>query len=148
MKSIFDSETRSQLTQRISAITENNTALWGKMNAFQMVRHCTLCEDMMQGKIMIKRVFIGRIIGKMILKKALKEGMPFGKNSPTSTLLKTTTDAGDIEMQKKEWLQRIDGYSDFKNENFVHPFFGPMTKDQIGIFVYKHADHHLRQFGL
>lgn len=27
------------------------------------VKHCSLCEDMMHGKIHIKRVFMGRLIG-------------------------------------------------------------------------------------
>lgn len=102
---------------------------------------------MMLGEIKIKRVLIGRIIGKMVLKKALEEGKPFGKNSPTSPLLETTKETGDFELQKKEWLDRIEKYAEFSNHNFVHPFFGKMSTEQIGVFVYKHADHHLRQFG-
>lgn len=112
-----------------------------------MVKHCTLCEDMMLGHVKIKRVFIGKIIGRMILNKVLKDEKPFGKNSPTSPLLETVGDTGDIEQQKLEWLKRIDEYARFDNYDFVHPFFGSMTKEQIGHFAYKHADHHLRQFG-
>ncbi|MCE3230017.1 MAG: hypothetical protein K0S32_4568, partial [Bacteroidetes bacterium] len=104
-------------------------------------------DDMFLGKIKIKRVFIGRLIGKKILKKSLEEGRPFGKNSPTAPVLKTTETTGDIEKLKKEWLDRVSQYASFNNFDFVHPFFGPMSKDQIGIFAYKHADHHLRQFG-
>jgi hypothetical protein len=112
-----------------------------------MLRHCTLCEDMMLGKIQIKRVLIGRLIGKMILKKVLKDNNPFRGNSPTSPILTTLNDHGDIGWQKKEWIDRIRQYGNFSNVAFIHPFFGPMTKDQIGVFAYKHADHHLRQFG-
>lgn len=111
-----------------------------------MVRHCTMCEEMMQGQIIIKRVFIGRLLGKMILKKVLKDERPFGKNAPTSSILKTVGQTGDIQQQKKEWINRIEQYAGFTNLDFVHPFFGPMTKEQIGFFVYKHTDHHLRQF--
>jgi hypothetical protein len=117
------------------------------MNIFQMLKHCTLSEEMMQGKIKIKRVFIGRLIGPMILKKVLKDDKPFGKNSPTSSLIKTTKESGDTETQKKEWINRIEQYANYTNPEFIHPFFGPMTKEQIGLFAYKHADHHLRQFG-
>ena len=49
--------------------------------------------------------------------------------------------------QKKEWISRLETYSHFPDPNFIHPFFGPMTKEQVGVFAYKHADHHLRQFG-
>jgi hypothetical protein len=101
---------------------------------------------MMLGKIKIKRVLPGLLLGRIFLKKVLKDDKPFGKNSPTSSLLKTTGESGDIEQQKKEWISRIEQYPNYTNPNFVHPFFGPMTKDQIGFYAYKHADHHLRQF--
>lgn len=91
---------------------------------------------------------MGRLIGPGLLKKILKDEAPFGKNSPTSPVLKTNGDKGDLEQQKKELVERLARYTDFKNEGFVHPFFGPMTKEQIGKFAYKHTDHHLRQFGV
>ena len=147
MKSVYDTTTREEIIKRIHSLSQQHSAKWGKMNAFQMLKHCTLCEEMMQGKMKIKRVLIGRLIGKMILKKALKDENPFGKNSPTSPLLKTTGAHGDIEQQKKEWINRIEEYAGYHSPGFIHPFFGPMTKEQIGFFAYKHADHHLRQFG-
>ena len=147
MKSVYEASTREELIRRIITINKDNNARWGKMNVFQMLKHCTLSEDMMQGKIKIKRVFIGRLIGSMILKKVLKDNKPFGKNSPTSSLIKTIKESGDTETQKKEWINRIEQYANYTNPEFIHPFFGPMTKEQIGLFAYKHADHHLRQFG-
>jgi hypothetical protein len=148
MKSVFEPSTREELIKRINSVTHQHQAHWGKMNAFQMLKHCTLCEDMFHGKIKIKRVLPGLLFGKMVLRKSLKDNSPFGKNSPTSPLLKTTTATGDIEQQKKEWITRIEQYENFNHSDFVHPFFGPMTKEQIGAFTYKHADHHLRQFGV
>jgi len=147
MNSVFETSTREELIKRINSLNDNNKAQWGKMNAFQMAKHCTQCDDMFLGKTKIKRVFIGRLIGKMILKKTLKDASPFGKNSPTAPVLVTTNDSGDIELQKKEWINRVEQYANYNNPDFVHPFFGAMKKDQVGYFVYKHADHHLRQFG-
>ena len=147
MKSVFEASTREELVTRINALSQQNNAQWGKMNVFQMVKHCTLHEDMVLGKIKINRVLIGRLLGPMILRTVLKDDKPFGKNSPTSSLLKTTKETGDIEHQKNEWINRIEQYANYTNPNFVHPFFGPMTKEQVGVFAYKHNDHHLRQFG-
>ena len=147
MKTVFDPSVKSELIARINSLQPGSLAAWGKMNAYQMVKHCTLCEDMLHGDLKIKRVFIGRLIGPMLLKKVLKDDKAFGRNSPTAPVLNTTSDAGDIEQQKKEWISRLEKYSDF-NHGFIHPFFGPMTKEQIGMFAYKHADHHLRQFGV
>ncbi len=147
MKSVFDTTTREELVTRIKSLTPQNNAQWGKMNAYQMVKHGTLHEDMVLGKLKINRVFIGRLISGMLLKKVLKDDKPFGKNSPTSSLLKTLNENGDIEQQKKEWIDRLEQYASYTDPDFIHPFFGPMTKDQIGFFAYKHVDHHLRQFG-
>ena len=147
MKSVFDITTRNELVERIKSLNPENSAQWGRMNVYQMVKHCTLHEDMVLGKLKIKRVFIGRLMGGMLLKKVLKDDKPFGKNSPTSSLLKTLRESGDIEQQKKEWIDRLDQYATYTDPDFIHPFFGPMTKDQIGFFAYKHVDHHLRQFG-
>jgi len=147
MKSIFDPAVSKELQSRITAVNQTNPAHWGKMNAFQMVKHCTMCDDMFLGKTIVKRVLIGRLIGKLILKKVLKDDSPFGRNSPTSPLLITLDKSGDMEQQKQEWLNRVKQYDSMSSSNFVHPFFGKMTREQIGFFAYKHADHHLRQFG-
>jgi len=147
IKSVYDLSTREELINRINSLSQQSSAQWGKMNVFQMLKHCTLHEDMVLGKIKIKRVLIGRLLGRTILKKVLKDNTPFEKNSPTSSRLKTTHESGDIEHQKKEWINRIEQYGNYDNPSFVHPFFGPMTKEQIGFFAYKHNDHHLRQFG-
>lgn len=147
MKSVFDASTRKELTGRINSLTPENKAQWGKMNVYQMVRHCTRCDDMYLGTLPIKRVFIGRLIGGIFLKKFLKDDRPFDKNAPTSPLLTTGQEAGDLEEQKKEWVKRIVQFAGYNNPRFVHPFFGPMTKEQVGFLAYKHEDHHLRQFG-
>lgn len=147
MKSTLDALTSEELINRINSLNNQANAQWGRMDIFQMLRHCTLCEDMMLGRIKIKRVLAGRLFGKMILKKVLKDDSPFRKNSPTSPLLKTIGESGDIEGQKQEWINRIEQYAHYDNPDFIHPFFGSMTLEQIGFFAYKHADHHLRQFG-
>ena len=131
MKTIFDTATRDKLIQRVSSLNETNKSIWGKMNVYQMLKHCTKCQNMMFGEIKIKRVLIGRLIGLMILKKVLKDDAPFGRNSPTSSILKTVGDTGDLEQQKKEWIKKIEQYGSFGDTGFVHPFFGPMTKEQI-----------------
>jgi hypothetical protein len=147
MKSIFETSTREELIKRINSVSQQSEAQWGKMNSYQMLKHCSMCEDMYLGKTVIKRVFIGRLIGKMILKKVMKEGVSLGNGSPTSPSFVTTGQSGDIEQLKKEWIGKLAQYDRYDRKGFVHPFFGPMTKEQLGIFAYKHADHHLRQFG-
>ncbi|MDB5276510.1 MAG: hypothetical protein JWR61_1465 [Ferruginibacter sp.] len=145
MKSIFDPSIRAEIINRINALDDNSTAQWGKMTLYQMLKHCTLWEEMILGKKSYKQVFMGRLFGRIALKKVLKDEQPLGRNSPTITALKITDD-GDIAAQKKKWIALIEEEAHFSNPDFVHPFFGKMTKEQIGYMAYKHADHHLRQF--
>jgi len=146
MKSVFDKTTRDELIKRINTLTENSTAQWGKMNSYQMLKHCTLCEEMYLGKKTYKRAFIGRVFGRMGLKNLLKDESPLNRNSPTSPAFKIQEMNGDVQAEKTKWISLIEEYAQYSNNGFVHWFFGKMTKEQVGFFVYKHTDHHLRQF--
>ncbi len=53
----------------------------------------------------------------------------------------------DFETEKANWKQLIERYEAFNAKKFTHWFFGEMTKEQLGQFIYKHSDHHLKQFG-
>ena len=59
MKSIFGGTTRSELINRINTLNENSLAKWGKMNIYQMMKHCVMCEEMYLGKKKYKRTFLG-----------------------------------------------------------------------------------------
>ncbi|HEX9513569.1 MAG TPA: DUF1569 domain-containing protein [Puia sp.] len=146
MKTIFDKPTRDELTNRINALNENGTAQWGKMNIYQMLKHCTLWEGMISGKIKCKRAFIGRLFGKMALKGLLKDEGPMMRNAPSSPELRVKESNGNVASERAKWIALIEEYARFSNPDFVHPFFGKMTKEQIGYLAYKHTDHHLRQF--
>jgi hypothetical protein len=145
MKTIFDTTTREELIRRISTLNENSTAQWGKMNVSQMLKHCTLTEEMYLGKKHYKRAFIGRLFGKIALKRVLKDENPLTRNTPTLPELRITAN-GDIAAEKGKWIGLLEEYGHLSEPGFVHPFFGKMTKEQVGHVAYKHADHHLRQF--
>lgn len=58
MKTVFDKETRDELIARIGSLNEKSKGLWGKMNVYQMIKHCSIWEEMMQSDQNLKRVFI------------------------------------------------------------------------------------------
>jgi hypothetical protein len=146
MKTLLEKTTQDEVVRRISALTEENRAEWGKMKLHQMLRHCILFEEMIAGKKKYKRSFIGILFGRMALKSILKGDKPLGRNSPTLREFKVKETGDDLEALKREWIGMLEDYAKLPASGFVHPFFGKITKDQIGYFSYKHADHHLRQF--
>ncbi|MEO6670183.1 MAG: DUF1569 domain-containing protein [Ferruginibacter sp.] len=146
MKTIFDQTTRNELINRINVLTENSPAQWGKMNASQMIKHCTLWDEMALGKKKYKQSFLGKLFGNLGLKNMLKDE-PMKKNLPTVPSFKIKEDI-DFALEKRKWLSLIDEYKHFSNDDFIHPFFGAMPKENTGYVVYKHVDHHLKQFNV
>jgi len=146
MKTVFDKTTRDELISRIDTLSENSKKAWGKMNVYQALKHCTLWDEWMQSDKENKQVFIGRLFGKMALKKVLKDEAPLAHSTPTLPELRIKETTGDIAAEKKKWVSLIGEYAHFTNPSFLHPFFGKMTREQVGQVAYKHADHHLRQF--
>ena len=148
MKTIFDKTTRDELMSRINSLNNDNAAQWGKMNVYQMVKHCIFWDGWVLGKsnLKYKQEFLGLIFGKLALNSSVKDDRPMKKNMPAGRHFIIKEKNGDIDIEKKIWIERIAEYEHFSNPDFIHDFFGKMTKEQIGIFAYKHSDHHLRQF--
>ncbi|RFS21915.1 DUF1569 domain-containing protein [Chitinophaga silvatica] len=145
MKTIFDKNTRDEIIRRVVFLHENSTPVWGKMTPYQMLKHCSLWEEMAQGKTTYKQVLIGKLVGRFVLKSILKNEAPLRRNAPSTPDLVITYD-GNVELQKKIWIGLLEEYENFVEFDFIHPFFGRVTTSQIGMLAYKHADHHLRQF--
>src|ERR1700761_9651892 len=101
MKTVFDQTTRDELTGRISMLNEDSKAVWGKMNVYQALKHCTLWDEWIQSDKNNKQAFIGRLFGKMALKKILKDDSPLARNTPTLSEFKIKETTGDIASEKK-----------------------------------------------
>lgn len=126
MKTIFDKATRDNLIERISKLDKNSTTQFGKMNIYQMLKHCTLYEEWILGKNNpeYKQAFIGRLFGKMALKDFIKDESSLKRNVSTLNFLKVKETTGDIEAEKKKWIKLIEEYEYFSNPDFIHSFFG------------------------
>jgi predicted transcriptional regulator len=146
MSTIFDPNTRLDLIYRIQYLDANSQRQWGKMNVYQMITHCQLCDEMYQGKKLYKRSLIGFIIGRFALRQLMNDDKPKKRNSPTKSEFKNLEPSGNLEATMVKWIETINDYENYNNPNFIHWFFGRMTKEQVGISAYKHIEHHLKQF--
>lgn len=148
MKMMWDEAVRQELISRIAGIDAGKTARWGKMNVCQMVRHCILFDEWVLGiKVTeYKQSVLGLVFGRMALKSFLKDE-PMKRNMPSGAGFAVREKIGDVEVDKSRWAELVSQYGQYSNPRFIHDFFGKMTEEQIGIFAYKHSDHHLRQFG-
>jgi len=149
MKSLYEKQACEELLNRIDQLSPESKAIWGKMNVVQMLAHSSAGLEMATGKLNIDRVFMGKLIGGF-LKSFYSNDKPFNKNSPTAKEL-VKADANDFEKEKNNLKKILQEFSDGGVEKCTthpHPFFGKLKAEDWGIGIYKHTDHHLRQFGV
>jgi len=85
-----------------------------------------------------------------MLKKSFYNDKPVPKNSPTHKdfIIATTS---EFEKAKQELIDHLIAFQEGgmdKCTTAPHAFFGNVTKEQWGLGMYKHLDHHLQQFGV
>ena len=123
MKSIFDESTTNELIRRISMLNENSKALWGKMDVYQMLKHCTLWEEMITGQFKTKRAFSDAYSVKMALKNMIKDEKPVKLNMPTVPGF-DIRDHGDVSSEKNKWITEVKEYARFSITISFIPLLG------------------------
>ena len=148
MKNLFEKETIDEVIGRIDGLQPAAQRQWGKMDVAQMMAHCSATLDMASGKLNLPRVWFGRILGPLV-KPIFTNEKPFSKNSPTDKKL-VISDQRDFQREQeklKNCLREFYQGGEAKCTRRPHPFFGALTPQQWSRGMYKHLDHHLRQFG-
>jgi len=150
MKNLFEETTVNEVQERVARLSANSSRQWGKMNAAQMLAHCALSMEWAVGDRMPPRMFLGRIIGGIVKPMVLKDDAPMKRNSPTSKDL-VVQDERDLGRERERLCGLIDRFGAAGPKGCTthpHSFFGRMKPDEWAILMYKHLDHHLRQFGV
>jgi hypothetical protein len=148
MNDLFDPTAYREIIARIDSLNAGSQPLWGKMNVAQMLSHLQAPVVIGLGDVKLKQRLIGLLFGR-IAKKKLFGNEPFKRNLPTdpSFVRKDTHDFETEKQKLKETLQRFhDGGPEALTKD-PHPFFGKLTTEEWSTSMYKHLDHHLRQFG-
>ena len=150
MKDLFDAARVEEVKQRIARLRPDSQRQWGKMNAPQALAHCSRGFELASGDLRPPRVLIGRIIGPIIRPKVFENDEPLRRNSPTVKGL-VIQDDRDLAEERARLYGVIDRFVAAGPKGCTthpHSFFGPLTPEEWAILMYKHLDHHLRQFGV
>lgn len=148
MKNLFEADATNEIISRIDKLQPSSQRQWGKMEVAQMMAHLSATMDMASGRLNPPRILIGRLIGPMFRSVFLGE-KPFSKNGPTDKVLKIS-DTRDFAREQEGLKQRVRQFHEAGESGCTrhpHPFFGKMAPQDWARGMYKHLDHHLRQFG-
>ena len=147
MKSLYQAEAVNEVIGRINTLEPTSQRQWGKMEVAQMLAHCSAALEVAAGHKFPPRMFIGRIIG-LFLKPAFSNDQPFNKNVPTDKSY-IVADNRDFLQEKERLIDLIKQFSQggpMKCTTQPHSFFGRLTPEEWSKGMYKHLDHHLKQF--
>ncbi|WP_272032377.1 DUF1569 domain-containing protein [Oceanobacillus kimchii] len=149
MKNIFNQLHAEEIINRIDNLNSSSKPQWGKMDVAKMLAHCSSFQDIAMGNAFPSRGWLGILIGKFA-KPIFYNDKPLARNMSTiPTIL--ILDEKEFETEKEKLKQKILTFQHNgpqKCTNHPHPFFGKLTSEQWGKGIYKHLDHHLKQFGV
>jgi hypothetical protein len=150
MKNLFEAAKVDEVKERISRLRPDSERQWGRMNAAQAVEHCARGFEMALGERLPPRLLIGRIIGGIVKPKVLGNDEPLWRNSTTLPGLEVK-DERNLEAERERLRRMIDRFAAVGPKGCTthpHSFFGRLTPEEWATLMYKHLDHHLRQFGV
>jgi len=147
MRTVLDERDLDALCRRVASLTPASSPRWGSLTVGGMVGHLIQSARMALGELAVeprgKRVF-----RTCPLKHLILYVLPFPRGAPTSRAL-LVAEPGPLEAEQKELhalLRRL-GSGPRSGMGPTHPLFGQLSRQAWGSLMYKHTDHHLRQFG-
>jgi len=145
-QTVFDPAVRRELRERMEKVREDTRPLWGKMNAPQMLAHLNAALEMGLGdlKTAPKPSPLANPLARWLVIYKLK----WPQGTPTAPeLLAAPPGAWEAELARFRDLLERTGACSPDGEWPRHPAFGVMKGKHWGVLTFRHADHHLRQFG-
>ncbi len=145
MKSIWQDDARRELNDRVGRLVWDRGAEWGKFTAPKMICHLADSLKMAMGDLKVASRKLP--VRYPPLKQLIIYLAPFPKGLPTAPELLTrepTAYADDIA-DVQALLARA-GSARTTDTWPEHPAFGALSKRAWGVLIYRHMDHHLRQF--
>ena len=150
MRHLFEAESVDEMRHRLQRLRPDSRREWGTMTVTQMLAHCSAGLEMALGQIRPPRLLVGRIMGPFVKPLALMENAEMRRNVPTAKELVVEADDLDFAKERNRLNELMGSFAAAGSGGCTtHPhfFFGKLKPEEWAILMYKHLDHHLRQFG-
>jgi hypothetical protein len=147
---VFDPAATEALLQRLDRIAPEKPAQWGKMDAAQMCAHCCVVYEQIKGERGRGIPLIVVPLARLFVKKKVVGEALYGRNIPAPKSM-SVADPRDFARERdrlRGYVRAIHGEGAAAFEGRRHPIFGPLTAREWSNLLWKHLDHHFRQFGV
>ena len=147
--SLYRSADRAAILARLRRLAPDARPEWGEMTAPQMLAHVQAPLRVGLGTLRVRRGLVGLLFGR-IAKKKLAGEAPFDRNLPTAREFRIAAPR-DFAVERESLVALVEDFAAAGPANKLvvqHPFFGPLTAAEWDVLMWKHLDHHLRQFGV
>ena len=143
---------RTKFILLLQKLKNDEPPLWGKMNVQQMIEHFTDVMMSASGKIKLPVVTPDDKLPR--LREFMFSEKPFKENTKSPVLaeepapLKKHTKEAAIGKLQEELIWFFEAFEKTPGLKTINPVFGELDFDGNIQLLYKHALHHLRQFGI
>ncbi|NNF13769.1 MAG: DinB family protein [Gemmatimonadetes bacterium] len=149
MKTVGNPKTLTRLTDRVRSLTPDAPRQWGMMNVQQALSHLAgSMEWVLRGGE--PQTAWSERYSKVIRFVAFRVPLPWPKSIPNpndpASVEVSVEDFDDLRDRVIAGLEKMAAWN-VSAETPTHPAFGPLTTWEWQRWAYKHADHHLKQFG-
>lgn len=148
-KTIVDADVLHEIKSRVEELKADSQASWGKMSVTEMMAHCNMAnQSILKAPPATEAPTFKQRLGKLYFFHLKKEFPKFAKGAKRFDMF-GKVDADAFEQEKSKMLHILGKFAQPEiNMQGFHPRFGPLSHQEWGVFVWKHMDHHLRQFGV
>ncbi len=143
---------RTKLVPLLQKLRSDTLPAWGKMSVQQMIEHFTDVMMSASGKIKLPVVTPPERLSK--LREFMMSDKPFKENTKNPVMgeepapLKKHTKEAAIGKLQEEIIYFFEVFEKNPNKKTTNPIFGELDFEMNIQLLYKHALHHLRQFGI
>ena len=153
MRNLFDPLLVEDTKRRILQLGLESERQWGSMGVVEALGHCISGIEMATGVLQAKRApFPANLIGRLIKPLIFRDDKPMRRNSPSSPeLFSAKAPQSEFDRERSRLITAMESFvsnGPTGCSRNPHPYFGPLEPDEWAILMYKHLDHHLRQFGV
>ena len=147
-RTIFDKPDLDRLLHRLDRLTPDARPQWGRMTAHRMLCHLSDSVAVCLGEIPaeFRRGHLANPVARWLLAYVIP--FPKAKAETAPEMLQTQPSDWQADLTAARERLRAAAQRGPEGQWARHPAFGDVSGRMYGVFVHKHFDHHLRQFGV